>query len=219
MGNLATIENVKPLAAAFYNALDDYTLDEELRHKSLLRLLAHYKQKHRHYHNLSHIASLMRLSDRFEEELDQPKVLRLAILYHDIIYRPPLKNNEERSARYAEKDLRQLGLEANHIALISQYIRTTTAHELLDGASKDLAWFLDFDLAVLAGTQSTYLEYARNIRKEYWFIPGPAYRKGRRQILERFLTRPFIFFTEEFREQKEAAARSNIMLELEHLPD
>jgi predicted metal-dependent HD superfamily phosphohydrolase len=219
MGNLATIENVKPLAAAFYNALDDYTVDEELRHKSLLRLLAHYKQKHRHYHNLSHIASLMRLSERFEEELDQPNVLRLAILYHDIIYRPPLKNNEERSARYAEKELAQLGLDTESIALVAQYIRATTAHECTEDAPKDLAWFLDFDLAILASTQSIYLEYARNIRKEYWFIPGPAYRKGRRQILEAFLNRPFIYFTEEFREQKEEAARSNIMLELEHLPD
>jgi predicted metal-dependent HD superfamily phosphohydrolase len=73
---------------------------------------------------------------------------------------------------------------------------------------------LDADLAILGASEIDYQAYAVSIRREYAWVPEPEYRKGRRQVLERFLTRPRIFH---FLSHLEEPARRNLVAEIARL--
>jgi predicted metal-dependent HD superfamily phosphohydrolase len=48
------------------------------------------------------------------------------------------------------------------------------------------------------------------VRREYAAAPEPAYRAGRRQVLERFLARDQLYLSTWGQERFEAPARSNL---------
>lgn len=66
-------------------------------------------------------------------------------------------------------------------------ILATKKHELLND-SADLKLFLDFDLSILGTSAEVYQRYSQAIRKEYSWGPYFLYRKGRKKILENFLS-------------------------------
>lgn len=53
-------------------------------------------------------------------------------------------------------------------------------------------------------------EYEVQVRQEYAWIPGPLFRRKRREILQGFLARTDIYSTDWFRERFEATARTNL---------
>lgn len=59
-----------------------------------------------------------------------------------------------------------------------------------------------------------YAAYSRNIRAEYIHVPLEQYRTGRAAVLQAFLSRPFLYFTELGRARWEAAARVNVVGEI-----
>ncbi len=58
------------------------------------------------------------------------------------------------------------------------------------------------------------MPYAENIRREYAWVPEAEYRMGRRQVLERFLTKPRIF---SLSGELEEPARRNLAAEIARL--
>jgi len=73
--------------------------------------------------------------------------------------------------------------------------------------------FLDFDLEVLGRERSEYVVYMRQIRREYNQFTDDMYRHGRRAVLEKFLERERLFFSEEFFEKFEETAKENLRWE------
>jgi predicted metal-dependent HD superfamily phosphohydrolase len=73
---------------------------------------------------------------------------------------------------------------------------------------------IDADLAILGASEAAYRAYAENNRQEYAWVQEPAYRMGRRQVLERFLARPRIFH---LLAHLEEPARRNIAAEITRL--
>jgi predicted metal-dependent HD superfamily phosphohydrolase len=73
---------------------------------------------------------------------------------------------------------------------------------------------LEADLAILGANERAYWTYADQIRQEYAWVPEPDYRMGRRQVLDRFLTRPRIFHRLAHLEEP---ARTNIAAEIARL--
>src|SRR3989337_1002948 len=69
-----------------------------------------YGSSDRHYHNLLHIDALLQLSNQYQEHLRDKEVVDFSIFYHDIIYRVVQSDNEIKSAAFAQKQLRELGL-------------------------------------------------------------------------------------------------------------
>eukprot|EP00007_Cunea_sp_BSH-02190019_P001729 CAMPEP_0174233664 /NCGR_PEP_ID=MMETSP0417-20130205/3647_1 /TAXON_ID=242541 /ORGANISM="Mayorella sp, Strain BSH-02190019" /LENGTH=91 /DNA_ID=CAMNT_0015311915 /DNA_START=64 /DNA_END=336 /DNA_ORIENTATION=- len=62
-------------------------------------------------------------------------------------------------------------------------------------STSDLAYFLDFDLAILGARATCYAKYAAQIRSEYAHIPEAAYCDGRVAVLRRFLdTKRFVLY-------------------------
>lgn len=184
---------------------------QDLIHSIFRRLVKSYQSRTRHYHNLDHLTAMLGLSDSYASHLQQKDVVDLAIFYHDVIYNPLRKDNEERSARQAVRELSKLQLPKEKIQLIETYILATKTHDLQGFDSEsDLAYFLDFDLAVLGADREIYETYAHNIRSEYHIYPDFMYNTGRSKVLQHFLDKPSIYFTAAFRADRETRAKENM---------
>ncbi len=66
------------------------------------------------------------------------------------------------------------------------------------------------DLAILGSPQAAFAAYEEAVRREYAWVPEPLWISGRRQVLERFLARPAIYASPQFRASHEASARKNL---------
>lgn len=173
------------------------------------RLVTAYSEPHRHYHTLEHLGEMFRVVGRLPVA-DRPAV-QLAVWYHDAVYDPKAADNEERSADWAEQDLRAWGVVS--LPAVRAMI-LATKHTATEPDTPDVAAFLDADLAILGAAETRYLRYAADIRREYEWVPGDQYRAGRRAVLEGFLSRERIYRTDVMIEEGEAAARRNLTAEL-----
>lgn len=176
-------------------------------------LQGYYNDSKRHYHNLQHLANLFALFDEYQSKLTEPQIVRWAIWYHDIIYNAKGKDNEAKSAQLGAERLQQLQMPDQQIAQVVKFIEATAQHLSVE-ATGDLAYFLDFDLAILGTSLTAYKTYAEAVRKEYRHVPGFLYRRGRRKVLEYFLNAEQLFRTSELRDRLDHQARENMRQEL-----
>jgi predicted metal-dependent HD superfamily phosphohydrolase len=182
------------------------------------RLLTGYGEPHRAYHTTAHIAALLDLLTVHGAAARDPNALRLAILYHDVVYDPRRSDNEAVSANVAQRDLTALNVEAALLARVVQLVLATQhgAH-VTDAADTDLALLLDLDLSVLAAAPSDYDAYAAAIRHEYAHVPGLLYRPGRRRVLQKFLDADQLYLTPALQAAWEHRARANLVREIKQL--
>ena len=176
-------------------------------------LRARYAEPKRHYHSWDHIEALLRHFHRWEAHFHRPAPVLWALYWHDAIYDPQAKDNEEQSAVLLEQEARD-HLPAEDIAFAASIVRATTAHKLPDqlGAKdkEDTALFLDLDLSILGAPVHVYDRYETDIRKEYAFVPLEAYRAGRGAILNGFLARERLYLTDLAHTEWDAPARANL---------
>lgn len=175
-----------------------------------------YTERARHYHDLRHIRALLNWAERYQAQLIEYDAVRFAIWYHDVVYQPRKQDNEERSAALAEQELPRLNVPAEMTRTVARMIRATKTHQAGE-LPEDGRWFLDFDLSILGSAPDVYQAYSQAIRREYRWVPSLLYRQGRRQVLERFLQREQLFFTEPMRQELENPARANLRWELAQL--
>ncbi|CAM5547615.1 Metal-dependent phosphohydrolase OS=Streptomyces tendae OX=1932 GN=GUR47_26610 PE=4 SV=1 [Streptomyces tendae] len=183
-------------------------------------LLARWQEPQRRYHTLAHLTAVLDHIDVLAEHADDVDVVRLAAWFHDAVYRPDRSENEERSARLAERALPEAGVPAAKTAEVARLVRLTVSHAP-DGDDRDGQVLCDADLAVLASPPSAYAAYTAAVREEYHFVPNAAFHEGRAAILRRLLALPSLFHTPHGRREWEATARHNLTGELEmlSLPD
>jgi predicted metal-dependent HD superfamily phosphohydrolase len=79
---------------------------------------------------------------------------------------------------------------------------------------RDTATLLDADLAILGASEERYRRYSIDIRQEYGWVPDSEYRPARAAVLERFLSRPRIYWSELLFQEGEGQARANMQAEL-----
>ncbi|MEM7657703.1 MAG: hypothetical protein AAF399_16345 [Bacteroidota bacterium] len=179
-------------------------------------LLVAYQEPHRAYHTLNHLQDLVDQWEQHKAQLVQPIAVGLALWFHDCVYDSHRSDNEQASARMAQEWLSKADVSPSRIAQVAHLVLLTDGHQPVHG-TYDEHWLLDADLSILGQESARYLQYAREIRKEYAFIPWPEYQSGRRAVLKRFLERPQLYFTEEYRDQYEEQARRNLQQEWETL--
>jgi predicted metal-dependent HD superfamily phosphohydrolase len=196
-----------------------YCNDNELTNRFYEEIERKYTSNRRHYHNLHHIAALLRFCEQYAGELNDHDVVAFAVFYHDIIYNPLRKDNEPRSAQLAVKRLQALHVPATAIEQVKLYIEATQTHDVTVAVTHigDLQLFLDFDMSILAADWNTYEAYTRQVRKEYRIYPDKLYYPGRKQFLQHCLQTAHIFQTPVFRESYEGIARKNMARELESI--
>ena len=179
----------------------------------LANLRNRYAQPHRHYHTWVHIEALLGWFGQRREHLHDPAAVELAVLFHDAVYDPTRSDNEAESARLLmDADLPGLDYAVRVRAV--RMVEATARHEIPDGLEpadqSDMAEFLDMDLSILGARREVFDAYEQAIRREYAFVPEALYREARRGILQRFLERKRLYFSDWGREQFEAAARANL---------
>ncbi|MEV6998605.1 hypothetical protein AB0N62_13055 [Streptomyces sp. NPDC093982] len=179
-------------------------------------LLTRWQEPQRHYHTLTHLTAVLDRIDELAEHADAPDVVRLAAWFHDAVYFPDRSENEERSARLAERALTEAGVPAERTAEAARLVRLTVTHDPAPD-DPDGQVLCDADLAILAASPSAYAAYTAAVREEYHFVPNDAFREGRAAILRQLLDLPSLFSTPYGKEKWEATARYNLAAELEML--
>ena len=175
---------------------------------TLLRLQAAYAEKHRAYHTRRHIDECLSLLDEFKHLSTNSAEVECAIWFHDAIYEPMSKSNEERSANWVSEFGGRVGVPSESVARIRTHIMATR-HVALP-ARDDSSLVVDIDLAILGADPSRYDEFEHDVRREYRWVPGIVYRSKRAAILQSFLDRPRIYHSEPAYERFERNARTNL---------
>jgi predicted metal-dependent HD superfamily phosphohydrolase len=178
-------------------------------------LVAHYSEPHRAYHNLAHILDCLEQFVPARHLAHDATAVEMAIWYHDAIYDPRAKDNEERSAGLAASVADELGLPASLKETVNALILATKKHDA--SLARDAAVLVDVDLSILGRTPHRFDEYEHQIRQEYDWVPADAFAAGRSAVLETFLARPAIYHTELFRAKYEHQARENLKRSIQNL--
>ena len=200
---------------AFKTELITLNIDEEVIQKLWSEIASAYTAPGRYYHKLPHLDKLVETIFPIRNEIEDWKALIFSIGYHDIVYNPLEKDNEARSAEIAYERLTSLDFPLSLPGKCRQQILATKHHQMSE--DPDTNYFIDADLSVLGSDSETYLNYTKQIRKEYQDLPDLIYRPGRKKLLEHFLEMKCIFKTKYFQDMYEDQARTNISGELQSL--
>lgn len=176
-----------------------------------------YSEPHRAYHTLAHVAKCLWEFDRVRAEAERPDEVELALWLHDVVYDPHASDNEAQSAAFATRLLLEGGVPARVRERVASMIQATDHHS--PPPPGDGALVVDIDLAILGAPPDEYDEFERRIRREYAWVPEPAFRAGRRAVLAGFLERDRIYRTPALAERYERLARLNLARAVERLTD
>ncbi len=192
--------------------LQPFQVEQEIGQKVLLDLFQAYSSAGRHYHTLEHIEEVLATINNLRSLSQNYAAIEFAAWFHDAIYNPKAKDNEEKSAEYAVNILKALHIPSLTIEAVYSLIIKTKHHKNID--SIDSKIFLDADLSILGASTAKYRKYAQLIRKEYLWLSPEEYRTGRQQVLQSFLERQRIYSTEKMFLDLEQQARQNIREEI-----
>ena len=198
------------LRSKWHDLFHIWAVTPALADKIFEDVCVHYAEMGRFYHTLGHIGAMLETVTGLSSFARNLNAVKLAVWLHDVIYDSRASDNEVRSAEYAEQLCEKASIQEGHV--VASLILKTKTHEA--GDDPDAQVLIDADLAILGASESAYRTYAEQIRQEYAWVPEADYRKGRRQVLERFLTRPRIFH---LLANLEELARRNIAAEIVRL--
>ncbi len=186
-------------------------------------VITRWQESQRHYHDIRHLQSVLNYLDWAWPLLEQSGELtslspdekqklfnktELALWYHDVIYDPKAKDNEEKSAELFKKHADTLNLDARTTEEVFQLILITKTHR--DAKTLAERIVVDCDLASLGAEAKVFKQNSADIRKEYAHVPKPLFEAGRKKMLHEFLQMSPIYKTAPFRETYEAAAKANL---------
>lgn len=175
-----------------------------------------YANPSRYYHNLRHIREMILGFIRHKNMVEDQLSTFLAIWFHDVVFETKSQNNEEASADFAAYELQKLKLPGNTIKTCCEMVLSTKQH-VPHPNTADCQLLLDLDLMILGQSPDRYKEYSNCIRQEYSWVPDDTYADGRAKVLEKFLNRDRIYYTDRFYQEYEALARDNLFQELQSI--
>lgn len=175
-------------------------------------LASAYGESHRSYHTLAHIEHCLDEFEPVRAEARDPVSVELALWYHDVIYDPRRRDNEERSAGLAEAVAVAAKLGTSIARRAGGLIRVSTHRK--SATEPDARLFADIDLAILGQPRDRFAEYERQVRQEYAWVPEEEFRAARAAILEALLDRFSVYGTPIFQERYEKPARANLSASL-----
>ena len=89
------------------------------------RMLARYAEPHRAYHTAQHLEECLGWLDEAASTAQAPRIVELALWYHDAVYEPRRDDNEQASAELARLHLGQGGAGPQVIDTVCALIRWT----------------------------------------------------------------------------------------------
>ncbi|HEY9607555.1 MAG TPA: hypothetical protein V6C85_38575 [Allocoleopsis sp.] len=211
---------IQVLKSRWERLLNTFQVEQQDSQELFLDLVTAYSSSGRYYHTLEHIQQVLETIESIRTTNSTSRwqsasfpTIGLAAWFHDVIYDPQANDNEEKSADYAVATLDRLGISTFTVESVKQLILNTKTHQAL-AEDIDSQILLDSDLAILGATEWQYKAYARSIRQEYSWIAEEAYRVGRKQVLQKFLQRERLYFTDRLFSDLEMRARHNMQTEV-----
>ena len=200
------MDEAKWLDLKWLDLMDRLGFDSNIETYSMLK--AHYSQKHRHYHNASHIDATLKSLGQVKQLANDYSALEIALWFHDAIYKIFSSSNELDSANWATDFLRLNNANEDFIENVHRLIMATLHNAVAN--DNDEMLIVDIDLSILGCNSGLYEQFESWVRKEYKLIPSFIYKKKRKEILKGFLSRERIFSHDYFFEKFEASARENL---------
>lgn len=200
------------IQGSFIDAVLKYCPNRDRADNRWTEVKTRYSEADRYYHTLVHLENLLGELTPHKQSFTNWDTLVFALAYHDIIYNSLRADNEAKSAEVAVKRLTEINFPEHEIDRCEQMILATKKHEAADAETN---LFTDADLSILGADPETYRTYTQQIRREYNLYPDFLYNRGRKKVLQHFLSMSSIYKTESFREKYGASARRNIQNELE----
>lgn len=142
-------------------------------------VLSRYEEPHRHYHNMTHLMTVLEILERTSDMGDD---LFLAAVYHDAVYDPRNSDNEERSADLFKKEAKDARLDKAAVNSIAAMITDTKDHQPGSERSRLLC---AADLNILEQPLQIQIKYEHNIFREYQYIDYKNYVPERIKTLEK----------------------------------
>ena len=170
-------------------------------------LVAAYTEPQRHYHTVQHIVECLELFHQVKAQLNDPVAVELAIWFHDAVYNPQAKDNEQQSAQLMREHCADI-LTQSVLDKVSQWIIATQEHQ--SSKQHDLNYLLDIDLAILASSAERFAEYEQQIQQEYAWVDAEIYKVKRAEVLQHFFHMQPLYQTEYFRKNFEQNAKVNL---------
>jgi len=196
----------------YWKEIEQYfQLEPKISNALLKRVLEAYTASDRQYHNEEHIRTLLMCIDGQRLTNEGRITLLLATFYHDVVYVPGSKRNEEKSAAMLKECFCEVSKGKELVEKATAIVLDTKHHETTDELSQ---LFLDMDLAILGAEPSRYRQYCEQIRKEFQNVPEFLYRKGRKRFVSERIRKQPIFQTKTFQKLYEMQARENLNNEL-----
>src|SRR3989338_714492 len=191
--------------------------DKKLIDTLFRRIVDEYSVPSRYYHGLPHIVCGVRILHDLPFLAVDTQVAILAYIYHDIVCVPGAKENEERSAEWAARDLFALEVSLH----LADKVRSTIMATKHTGGLKaqDDKIVADVDIVGLGAPWDEYPLNGNLIRREYLehgYTLG-ALNAGRKKFLESMLARLRIYYLNYFYHKYEDRARENLARDLKEL--
>lgn len=203
------------LKETFISLFKNYTDNDRIIAESWAEIEQNYTHKKRHYHTLSHLDNLLAQLIAVNDKIEGWDTTLFTLFYHDVVYDALKSDNEEQSAKLAEKRMKQISVPDYMIRNCKNQILATKKH--LANTESDTNYFTDADLSILGESLEKYMVYAQNVRKEYSVYPDPIYIPGRKKVLEHFIKMERIYKTDYFYHKFENQAKHNLHFELSRL--
>lgn len=179
-----------------------------------------YEQRHRVYHDIQHIHSMLRRIDEIEGlSPDEASWLEAVAWLHDAYFDPLSKMNvnEERSAALLNGPLGGAFTPAG-LQLARRTILATANHlEDQENVPFLMGLFLDLDIANISDDFVDFSEQSIRISEEFLEagVSPVLVEEGQAQFAEKMLARKKIFYSPPFR-GREGYARKNLGILLTH---
>lgn len=168
-----------------------------------------YSIPKRYYHTLEgHIARCLNEFEPAEHLAEHPDEVRMALWLHDLFNDPRKKNNEKKSAEYAQLLAFRMGLPDDFGRRVYSLILPTEHNLQVHGVDAKLV--VDVDLSIFGTSPNEYDVYERNVTREYEGVyTEKEFKIGRLGVLAEFLSRKPIYLTDFFRAKYEEQAKRN----------
>ena len=173
------------------------------------------------YHNFGHLLFCfdeldMYIKDNPTQEMHR-FAIKLAIWFHDVVQKETTTASAEGlSAQFMSDIFGKFNLVTspkikNTLSFAEYIIIVGTTHmpPVRLGNFIENKVIHDIDLAHFA--KDDFDHYEKKIREEYSSVPKDEYLRKRIAVLEMFVSRPVIYYTEHFRNKYEGKARANLV--------
>jgi predicted metal-dependent HD superfamily phosphohydrolase len=191
----------------------EFKVETTLTNQVFYEIVKFYTRDNRYYHNLLHIQRVLDVANTLKSFANNFPAIEMAAWFHDVIYDPQAHDNEERSAKIASDYLIRFNVPQKTVNHVVNMILHTKNHDA-PLENLDTKIFLDADLSILGAEELDYRAYSQTIRQEYLWLSEAEYRIGRQRVLQDFLQRNRIYFTEKAFQMFELKARENIKAEI-----